>query len=228
LPALTSLEARAERERFGDLTSTSVRTLMVVMVAPLALVFVFAPELLRVWLGTQYAEQASTALRILSLGVFTNALAHPLFISLYAKNRPDLPAKFHLVELVIHIPLTMALIRSFGIAGAAAAWTTRVTLDMCLLLWAAARSAESPVLRVAGGRVGRGAAAILLLLVALVSSKALAGVSVAVAVAGVIAATAGYTVVGWSWILRDPERAAIISLLPGSGPRRGTRTVWTK
>ena len=213
LPALTSMEAKGEGERFGDLASTSMRALMVVMAAPLALVFVFGPELLRVWLGSQYAEQSSTALRILSVGVFANALACPLFISLYAKNRPDLPAKFHLIELAIHIPLTIVLIRSFGIAGAAAAWTTRVTLDMCLLLWAAARSAESSVSTVAGGQVGRAASAILLLLVALSASKVLAGVSVLGAVVGAIAATVGFAIVSWSWILRDAERAAVIGTL---------------
>jgi O-antigen/teichoic acid export membrane protein len=213
LPALTSLEARGERARFGDLTSTSMRALMVVMAAPLAVVFVFAPELLRVWLGGQYAEQAGMALRILAVGVFTNALAHPLFISLYAKNRPDLPAKFHLIELAIHVPLTIALIKAFGIAGAAAAWTTRVTLDTCLLLWAAARVAEHPMLIVAGGRAGRAASGIILLLVALFASKLLAGVSVVVAVTGVVAASAGFALLGWNWILRDPERAAITGTL---------------
>ena len=223
LPALTSIEARGERERFLELTSTSVRALMVVMAVPLALVFVFAPELLRVWLGSQYAEHSGTALRILSVGVFANALAHPLFISLYAKNRPDLPAKFHLIELVIHIPLTIALIRSFGITGAAAAWTTRVSLDMCLLLWAAARSAERSVLTVAGGQVSRAASAILLLLVALEGSKVLAGVSVVAAVGGVIGATAVFAVVSWSWILRAADRAAITGTLRTY--RRGLTTV---
>jgi O-antigen/teichoic acid export membrane protein len=213
LPALSSIEARGERERFGDLASTSMRTLMVAMAAPLALVFVFAPELLRVWLGAQYADQSGTALRILALGVFANALAHPLFISLYAKNRPDLPAKFHLIELAIHVPLTIVLIRSFGIAGAAAAWTTRVTLDMCLLLWAAARSAESPMLTIAGGRTGRAVSAIVLLLVALFASKSLALLSVVAAIAGVIAATMVFAAVSWSWVLRDQERAAITGTL---------------
>jgi len=213
LPALSSLEARAERERFGDLTSTSMRALMVIMAAPLAVVFVFAPELLRVWLGADYAEHSATALRILAIGVFTNALAHPLFISLYAKNRPDLPAKFHLIELAIHVPLTIALIRTFGIAGAAAAWTTRVTLDTCLLLWATSRVADSPALTIAGGRVGRTLTAILLLFVALFASKSLADVSVVVAVAGVIMATTAFSIASWSWILRDAERMAIARTL---------------
>jgi O-antigen/teichoic acid export membrane protein len=179
------------------------------MAAPLAVVFVFAPELLRVWLGSQYAVESGMALRILAVGVFTNALAHPLFISLYAKNRPDLPAKFHMIELAIHVPLTIVLIKSFGIAGAAAAWSGRVTLDTCLLLWATARAAERPVLSVAGGSTGRAAAAIAVLLAALFGSKLLAGPSVVVTIVAIVVASAGFAIAGWNWILRDPERAAI-------------------
>ena len=120
LPALTSIEARGERERFAQLAASSERVLAPVMAIPLAVVLVFAPELLRVWLGAPYAMQSATALRLLAAGVFANSLANPLFVMLYAKGRPDLPAKFHLIELLIHIPLTILLIRDFGIAGAAA------------------------------------------------------------------------------------------------------------
>jgi O-antigen/teichoic acid export membrane protein len=191
LPALTSLEARGEGERFGDLTSTSVRALMVIMAAPLAVVFVFAPDLLRIWLGGQYAE-----------------------------NRPDLPAKFHLIELAIHVPLTIVLIRSFGITGAAAAWSTRVTLDTCLLFWATARAAGQPVLTIAGGRAGRAAGGIIVLLSVLFASKLLAGASVVLALIGIVGASAGFVILGWNWILRDPERAAITGTLMTYRARR--------
>ncbi len=112
---------------------------MVVMAPPLAFIFAFAPALLLIWLGPAYAAQSSLALRVLTVGVFLNALAQLPFVTLYAFNRPDLPAKFHLLELVIHVPLTILLIRQFGIAGAATAWTGRVGLDLCLLLTASAR-----------------------------------------------------------------------------------------
>jgi O-antigen/teichoic acid export membrane protein len=213
LPALTSIEARGERERFGELTATSMRTLLAVMAAPLSIVFVFAPELLRVWLGAQYSEQSAMALRILAIGVLTNSLAHPLFISLYAKNRPDLPAKFHLIELVIHVPLTIVLIKAFGIAGAATSWATRVTLDTGLLLWATARTTHSSAFAIAGGRLGRATAATAVLVGALFASKSLGAVSIAGGVLTVIAATGVYAIAGWSWILRDPERAAIAGTL---------------
>jgi O-antigen/teichoic acid export membrane protein len=209
LPALTAIEARAERAQFTRLAASAERTLIVAMSGPLSFVLVFAPEILRLWLGAHYAVQSATAFRLLAVGVFANTLAQPLLVMLYAKNRPDLPAKFHVVELVIHLPLTIILIRAFGIAGAAAAWTTRTTLDMCLLFWAAARSSNSSVSDVAGGRVGRAAACILLLIAALALSRGLALSSPIAAIASAITAMGAFTFVGWSFILGEQERAAI-------------------
>ena len=222
LPALTSMEAGRETARSGRIASASERILTPVMALPLSLVFVFAPELLRVWLGAQYADQSALALRWLTVGVMANSLASPLMVMLYAKNRPDLPAKFHLVELAIHLPLTIVLIRSFGIAGAAAAWTIRVGLDMSLLLWGAARVSQSPVLVVAGGRVGRSALAILLLLAGLAGSKLLASRSIVAVVAVSAAAIAIFVLGSWRWILGEVERDALTRTLrsyAGSLPR---------
>jgi len=213
LPALTSIEARGDRDRFTLVASAAERSLIVAMAAPLAVIAVFAPELLKVWLGAQYAEQSATALRILAVGVFANALAHPLFVALYARNRPDLPAKFHLFELVVHIPLTILLIRSYGIAGAAGAWSARVTLDLCLLLWGAARELRVSPAQMAGGRIGRAIISIVALLAGLIASRSVVGVSVAAGAAGVLTTLAGFSFVGWQWVLGDAERDAARGLL---------------
>jgi O-antigen/teichoic acid export membrane protein len=209
LPALTSIEATQDQARFIQVASSSERVLAPVMALPLAAVFVFAPEILRVWLGAQYAAQSAVALRWLAVGVFTNSLANPLFVTLYAKNRPDLPAKFHLFELAIHIPLTIYLIRTFGIAGAAAAWTTRAILDMCLLLVASARISAIPVSAMAGGRIFHTASGIILLLGGFGISRMLVSTSILAGIAGVFATSAVFVVYSWRWVLGDAERAAI-------------------
>ena len=182
---------------------------MVVMAPPLALIFAFAPALLQVWLGPDYAAQASTALRILTIGVFANALAQLPFVTLYAFNRPDLPAKLHLAELVIHIPLTILLVREFGIAGAAAAWTTRVGLDLCLLLAASARCTGASIGAVAGGRIARSGAAVLGLVATLLIAAALLGSTPVIAALLTVASIAGFLGLSWQWILLAPEREAI-------------------
>lgn len=209
LPALTSMEAANDRERFTRLAATSERMLAPLIAAPLALVFVFAPEILQVWLGGIYSAQSTIALRVLAVGVLANSLANPLMVMVYAKNRPDLPARFHLLELAIHIPVTVALIRSFGITGAAVAWSTRVVLDMCLLLWAAAHTTQKPMAAVIGGRAGRTAGLIVLLVVSLWGARALAAVSVAVSLAAAITALAVFSGLAWRWILDEPDRGAL-------------------
>lgn len=209
LPALTASEAARDHTRFIRLTSSSQLVLAPVMALPLAVLLVFAPEILRVWLGPQYAAQSATALRWLAAGVFVNSLANPLLVMLYAKDRPDLPARFHLLELIIHIPLTIYLIRVFGIAGAGAAWTVRAALDMCLLLWGAARVSKISASAILGGRTLRTAAGITVLLTGLVVSRFLGTISLLTAVVGVIATSAAFAAWSWSRILGDHERAAV-------------------
>ena len=84
-------------------------------------------------------------MRILACGVLMNSLAHVPSSFIVAMGRPDINAKFHMVELAIHIPLAWWLITRFGVTGAAIAWTARVTFDVTLLFTAVARLLETPL-----------------------------------------------------------------------------------
>jgi O-antigen/teichoic acid export membrane protein len=209
LPALTALEARRDRQRFGQILGSSMRTLLVVMAVPLTVVFVFAPELLRLWLGQSYADQSSVALRILAIGVFANSVAHPPFVTLYAIGRPDLPAKFHILELLIHIPLTIFLVGRFGIVGAASSWSIRVTLDLCLLLVAASRTTNLPVTQIAGGRVLRSAVSVGILVAVLLAAAKLFHAYLGITLLAIIVVSCLFFVASWSWVLLAAERDAI-------------------
>jgi O-antigen/teichoic acid export membrane protein len=213
LPALTSLETIGDRRRSNELISSSARTLMVVMAPPLALIFAFAPALLHVWLGPAYAAESFIALRVLAVGVFANALAQLPFVTLYASNRPDLPAKFHIAELVIHIPLTIFLVRHFSIAGAAMAWTSRVILDLCLLTGASAHCTGVSVEAVAGGRVWRIGLATVGLVAALMGAERVLQSMPTLAMALAAACVAAFLVVSWRAILLPTERDAITRIL---------------
>ena len=213
LPVLTSVEAGGDSERFARLSSSSQRLSLTLMSLPLSVAFIFAPELLRVWLGADYAAQSTTALRALTLGVMANALAMPMLVLLYAKHRPDLPAKFHLFELAVHIPLTVLLIKAYGISGAAAAWTIRVTIDMCLLFWAGSRVSSISVGELAGGDVLKSAVWVLLLVGSLAAAKALAVSSVMVAIAAATATVVVFSAANWRWVLTQSDRSALTGTL---------------
>lgn len=138
-PLLTGLGVVAAASRIDRLFASSMRTLLLVMSVPAAIAFAFAPFILRVWMGPDYAMHGALALRILAVGVLINSAAHIPYTFLEASGRPDVPAKCHLAELAIHLPVAWVLVGRWGITGAAIAWTVRVTLDTALLLTAARR-----------------------------------------------------------------------------------------
>jgi O-antigen/teichoic acid export membrane protein len=138
-PLLTGLGVVAASARIDRLFASSMRALVLMMSVPAAVALFFAPVILRVWMGPEYAMQGEIALRILSVGVLINAVAHVPYTFLEAAGRPDVPAKFHMIELAIHVPFAWYMVGRYGINGAAIAWTARVTLDTTLLLLAASR-----------------------------------------------------------------------------------------
>jgi O-antigen/teichoic acid export membrane protein len=85
-------------------------------------------------MGTEFGNNSARVMQILAFALVVSAVASLPYQFLQAIHRPDLPAKFHILELVIHIPLCFGLISAFGLTGAAVAWAVRVTLDLALLV----------------------------------------------------------------------------------------------
>jgi O-antigen/teichoic acid export membrane protein len=138
-PSVSGLNATRATGELHALYAAAVRNILLILAVPAAVIVLFGPELLRLWLGDSFARESGRALQILAAGVLINGLAHVPSAFLAAVGRPDVSAKFHVLELLIHVPLAYWLIRSFGISGAATAWTLRVTLDALLLFGAGSR-----------------------------------------------------------------------------------------
>ena len=103
------------------------------------LTVVFARLGLRYWLGEEFAAHGYRALQLLSIGVLINSAADVAVSFIHASGRPDVNAKFHMIEFALYLPLVCWLIRTMGIEGAALAWVIRVTVDTALLFWIAGR-----------------------------------------------------------------------------------------
>jgi len=214
LPALAHAEARGARDRSLAATRAAARQLATLLLPLCLALFTFAPEILRVWLGPAFEQQAGTALRILAVGVFLGGLAHLPLAVLYGVGRPDLPAKFHIVEVMVHVPLTFLLVKSWGITGAALAWTLRCGADWLYYEIATRRA------------VGRSAEdfgedertrRLLWLTLALAGSL---GLTVWVSqmrwplvIALVAAALLAYAIISWSKVLSADERRAWLAVL---------------
>jgi len=136
-PAFSTLEGIKERTKLGMLFARSIKYVLLMLGPVIMIIVLFARDILQIWLGSDFARESTLAMQILAIGVLANALAFVPFALLQGTGRPDIPAKFHMIELPIYLCVAWVLIGSFGIAGAAGAWAFRVSMDMLLLFWAA-------------------------------------------------------------------------------------------
>ena len=134
-----STASRIDRARMVKLFRAGMWVLLLSMYPIVFVVITFAPDVLRLWLGSDFAVQSSGVLRWLALGVLMNSMASLPFALLQGVGRSDTTAKIHLAEAPLYLLLMVLLIRHYGIKGAAIAWCVRTALDMSLLYWYASR-----------------------------------------------------------------------------------------
>lgn len=135
-PVFSILEGAKDRQKLGILFARSVKYILLILGGVALMVGLFAREILQIWLGADFAIKSTSVLQILAFGVLINSFAYTPFVLLRGAGRPDLPAKFHLLELPIYIGIVWFLVSQWGIAGAAVAWTLRWALDGLLLFGA--------------------------------------------------------------------------------------------
>jgi len=112
-----------------------------VFLALLPIVFVIvvlAREVIRLWLGANFASHSAQVMQLLAIGVLFNALAQMPFTLVQGVGRPDLTARLHLAELPFYCAALWLAISAWGLVGAAAAASLRLTID-CLVLFFLAR-----------------------------------------------------------------------------------------
>ncbi|HEX7120546.1 MAG TPA: flippase [Longimicrobiales bacterium] len=215
-PAVSALGGRADWERVRRLAAVALKGILL-LVGPVAVALIGgAAELLSLWLGPDFARASAAALVILTLGVLANAAAHVPFALLQGVGRADVTAKFHLLELPIHVVLVWVLVGRWGIPGAALAWTLRTTLDAVLLFAAAGRIAGLTAGSLVDAGVARAAA-----LVAGAGGLALAAAHVvpgpplrAGALAVILAAM---LLASWRLAMSDADRARLLGAVRAAG-----------
>ncbi|MFC2105544.1 flippase [Candidatus Bipolaricaulota bacterium] len=212
-PAFSALEAVKDRQRLSTLFARSVKFVLLILGPILLVTGLFAKEILQIWLGADFGIRSTAVLRILALGVFINSLAHTPYALLQGMGRPDLPAKFHLLELPIYIGVVWLLVSRWGISGAAAAWTMRVTVDAFLLFWATFKVNHfSPRVLRANGTALAGLA-LAVLVGAAYATRALAdALPLPVQAVLVVMLLALFGWVSWRYIVDAADRAAVTAM----------------
>jgi O-antigen/teichoic acid export membrane protein len=222
-PAFSTFSADSDRSVLEKLYASSLKLLVIAMGPLVLLVIVLAPHILLLWLGADFAEQSSLALRILALGVLVNSLGWVPFYLLQALGRPDLTAKFYLLELPLYVAGVWFLLKEMGIAGVALAWTLRAGLDTALLFAACSVLKLAPIRALARNGVGRSTAVLAALGVMLaITVHAKAGVLIQgllVSLAVVL-----FAIAAWRYALDGSERnflRSTASQLAGTTMGRG-------
>jgi O-antigen/teichoic acid export membrane protein len=122
--------------KISEFVAHSLKYLLLIQWPIVLVIMLFAGEILQVWLGLDFAQKSTLPLQILALGVLFSSIAHIPSYLFQGIGRPDLTAKFYLLELPIYLVTIWFLIKNCGIAGAAVAWTLRAFLDVSLLFGA--------------------------------------------------------------------------------------------
>jgi len=138
-PAFSALNAGSPHGSMNNIYNRSMKSLLFFM-GPLVFVAVFfGSDILLLWLGADFAAKSIRVFQILAVGVLINSLAQVPFTLIQGSGRPDVTAKFHLIELPLYFWILWFLLEYAGIEGAAMAWSLRVALDATFLLVAARR-----------------------------------------------------------------------------------------
>jgi len=211
-PASSTLWGMQATQELERLLARSVKYIFLT-IAPLALMLILlAPEILGLWLGQDFAQKSAPVFQILVIGILVSSLAQVPYSFLQGIGRPDITAKFHLLETPLYIVLAWLLIKSSSIEGAALAWSLRVTFDALLLFGAALRirliSSQSFIKN--GFLWGLGG----LSLFAVVTFPALfLHLDLSIRIISIILGGVGFGLTVWHCALDNQDRGFFISLL---------------
>lgn len=113
----------------------SARLLGKVMTLVVGLGILGMHPFLSLWINTPFAAKAAPVGEIILLGLWINGLAFIPFSLLQSQGRPDLVARFHVLELLPFLAILWLSMQWFGLLGAAMAWTLRAAVDAGILFW---------------------------------------------------------------------------------------------
>lgn len=127
-----SATAGTEQARAEIIFRRGTRGVLLVLFPIAFFCLVFAPEILGVWVGEDFASNSAGVMQWLSAGILVHGVASVAY-GMVQSVRPDLVFKIHLAELPFYILAFWVLIDAFGREGAAMAWSGRIVVDGVLL-----------------------------------------------------------------------------------------------
>jgi O-antigen/teichoic acid export membrane protein len=196
----------------SDVTSRAVKYLLVVMTPPTAIFICFAKDILRAWLGSQFAENSTVVMQLVAVLFFLNAFAYIPNASVQALGRPELKAILDLAVLPTYAVGCWILMRHMGVGGAALAKLLITIIDCSFLYFFAWRLNAFPIRDCISGPLAR-ALAVSGIFFALVYVIHLCHPALLVSGVLVAACSAAYMASFWVVAVDGEDRTTIRDLL---------------
>ncbi|MDD2689679.1 MAG: flippase [Candidatus Omnitrophica bacterium] len=208
-PAFSTLDGKMAKEEIDALFYRSIK-LFIILIGLVAIpLLVFASGIMRVWLGQDFAQNSTVVFQILLLSFIFNCLSSVPYVFIQGLGRPDVTAKFNLLEFFLYIPLLLFLTKERGITGTAIAYTVRVGLDMFLLYFACWRLKKINVFRFSESGMSR---ALLILLTFVLAAYFIR--TLPYKIYGLFIVTVIFSLLNWFYVLTKIEREWFIKKLP--------------
>jgi O-antigen/teichoic acid export membrane protein len=137
IPAFSQLQHEGRREQLQMIFSRGIRFSILLAVPLLLGLSVVAEPFFYVWAGSDFARHSTVPFYLLIVGLALNLPAYLPVAALISAGRMATLGKMYFAELIFFGPLVVGLTYLYGINGAAAAWTIRVTIDAILLYYLA-------------------------------------------------------------------------------------------
>jgi O-antigen/teichoic acid export membrane protein len=96
---------------------------------------ILSPTFFQYWLGADFAVVAAPVAQALFPGMWMFSLSFVAFTLLQSQGRADVTGKLNIIEFLPFVAILWALTQSFGIVGAATAWSLRCIVDALAMLW---------------------------------------------------------------------------------------------
>jgi O-antigen/teichoic acid export membrane protein len=138
-PAFSAMQARADWGGINEYFVRANRYLLTMLMPILFVLYVWAPTIFTLWIGMEFAAQATLPFRILILGYGFALLAPLSGVLLEAVGRPDTVTKLFVIEAPFNIAIVWILTKSFGLEGAALSYTVRAIVETILIWFVVAR-----------------------------------------------------------------------------------------
>lgn len=110
--------------------------LNLIFILPLCLfIMIFAKDILTIWIDGEFSTNSYKVLMILSLGMFIGSFASVPYTALQAMGYQKKTALIHCCEFIVFVGAIYFLTVTYGVIGAALAWTIRSVIDTAIMYY---------------------------------------------------------------------------------------------